>query len=261
MPIAITRQVSSRFNECEITHIDRSPINLNIARAQHQGYTQALKDVGCEVIELPAEEDMPDSVFVEDTAFILPEVAVITRPGADSRRPEAESISRALQPFRELLFIQAPGTVDGGDVLVLDKDIFVGMSTRSNQAALDQMNTLLKKFGYHAQAVELHDCLHLKSAVTRVDAKTLLINRNWVDADYFAKFDLIDIDISESFAANCLPVNGEIIFPAAFPKTRAKLEARGYKVRTVQVDELAKAEGAVTCCSLIIPDVTEAGLP
>lgn len=253
MAIAITRQVSPRFNECEITHIDRSPININIARAQHEGYIQALKEVGCDVIELPEDADLPDSVFVEDTAVILPEVAVITRPGADSRRPETESIIHALQSYRELLCIQEPGTVDGGDVLVLDKDICVGMSTRSNQAAVDQMNTFLEKFGYRAQGVEMHDCLHLKSAVTRVDARTLLINRHWVDPRHFAGFDLIDVDPSEPFAANCLPVNGEIIFPAAFPKTRAKLEARGYKVRTVQVDELAKAEGAVTCCSLIIP--------
>jgi dimethylargininase len=250
--IAIARQVSPCFNECEITHIDRSPIDINVARAQHEGYTQALKDVGCEVIELPAEADLPDSVFVEDTAVILPEVAVITRPGADSRRPETESILPALETYRELLFIQKPGTVDGGDVLVLDKDIFVGMSTRTNQAAVDQMNALLGEYGYHAQIVELHHCLHLKSAVTRVDAGTLLVNPNWVDVQHFAGFDLIDVHPSEPFAANCLPVNGEIIFPAEFPKTRAKLEARGYKVRTVQVDELAKAEGAVTCCSLII---------
>src|SRR5215216_3638597 len=252
MAIAITRQVSPRFNECEITHIDRSPININIARAQHQGYIQALKGVGCEVIELPEEVDLPDSVFVEDTAVILPEAAVITRPGADSRRPETEPIIRALRPYRELLFIQEPGTVDGGDVLVFNKDIFVGISTRSNQAAVDQINVLLEEFGYRAQGVEMHDCLHLKSAVTRVDAKRLLINRHWVDPQHFAEFDLIDVDPLEPFAANCLPVNGEVIFPEAFPKTRAKLEERGYKLRTVQVDELAKAEGAVTCCSLII---------
>src|SRR6185503_13905037 len=146
MAIAITRQVSPRFNECEITHIDRSPININIATAQHEGYVQALKDMECEVIELPAEPDLPDSVFVEDTALILPEAAVITRPGADLRRPETESIIRALRPFRELLFINEPGTVDGGDVLVLDKEIFVRMSTRSNQAAVDQINALIEKF-------------------------------------------------------------------------------------------------------------------
>jgi dimethylargininase len=253
MGIAITREVSPRFDECEITHIDRSPIDLHIAQAQHQGYVQTLKELGCEVIELPAEAHLPDSVFVEDTAFILAEVAVITRPGADSRKPETESIARSLQPYRELLFIREPATVDGGDVLVLNKDVFVGMSTRSNQVAVGQINTLLEKLGYRAQQVELRDCLHLKSAVTRVDAKTLLINPNWVATEQFPGFDLIEVDPAEPFAANCLPINGEIIFPAAFPKTRANLEARGYKIRTVQVDELAKAEGAVTCCSLIIP--------
>ena len=252
MAIAITREVSPRFDDCEITHIDRSPIDIEIARAQHREYTQALRDVGCEVIELPPEADLPDSVFVEDTAVILPEVAVITRPGAESRRPETESIIHPVGMYRELLFIQEPGTVDGGDVLVLEKDIFVGMSRRSNQAAVDQMNALLGKFGYQTQGVELHDCLHLKSAVTGVDAKTLLINPNWVDVHHFANFDLIEVDPAEPYAANCLRVNGGIIFPEAFPKTRAKLEARGYQVRTVPVDELAKAEGAVTCCSLII---------
>ena len=252
MPLAITRQVSRRFNECEITHIGRSPIDVEVARAQHREYVWALKDLGCELIELPEEAHLPDSVFVEDTAFILPEAAVITRPGADSRKPETESIVRALRPYRELLLIREPATVDGGDVLVLGRDIYVGLSTRSEQAAVDQMNGLLGKFGYYVQAVQLQDCLHLKSAVTQVDAKTLLINRSWVDTQHFPKFDLIEVDSSEPFAANCLPIDGVILFPAGFPRTRAKLEARGYKVRTVQVDELAKAEGAVTCCSLIL---------
>jgi dimethylargininase len=252
MTLAITRDVSPRFNECELTHIDRSPIDLKIAQAQHHAYIQALKELGCAVLELPAEPDLPDSVFVEDTAFILPEMAVITRPGADSRKPETESIIRALKPYCELVFITEPATVDGGDVLVLEKDIFVGMSTRSNQEAANQINELVGKYGYRAHSVEMHDCLHLKTAVTRVDAKTLLINRRWVDVEQFEGFDLIDVDSSEPFAANCLPVNGEIIFPTAFPKTRGRLESKGYKVKTVQVDELAKAEGAVSCCSLII---------
>jgi len=252
MTLAITRDVSPHFNECELTHIDRSPIDLKIAQAQHHAYIQALKELGCAVLELPAEPDLPDSVFVEDTAFILPEMAVITRPGADSRKPETESIIRALKPYRELVFITEPATVDGGDVLVLEKDIFVGMSTRSNQEAANQIIELVGKYGYRAHGVEMHDCLHLKTAVTRIDAKTLLINRRWVDVEQFEGFDLIDVDSSEPFAANCLPVKGEIIFPTAFPKTRGRLESKGYKVKTVQVDELAKAEGAVSCCSLII---------
>ena len=252
MVIAITREVSSRFNECEITHINRAPIDLNIARAQHHEYVQTLEKIGCQVIELPEERDLPDSVFVEDAAFILDEVAVITRPGADSRKPETESIIRALSPHLPLVHITAPATVDGGDVLVLGKNIYVGLSTRSNSAAIEQLQNLLGKFGYKVIGAEMTDCLHLKTAVTRVDDKTLLINKNWVSANYFAGYYLIEVDPSEPFAANCLPVNGQIIFPTAFPKTLAKLEARGYKICAVNVDELAKAEGAVTCCSLII---------
>ncbi len=254
MTIAITRDVSPRFNECEITHIDRTPIDLDVARVQHHGYVQTLKELGCAVLELPAEPDLPDSVFVEDTALVLPDVALLTRPGADSRKPETDSIARALTPYREIVRISAPATVDGGDVLVLGKNIFVGLSTRSNTTAIEQMNNLLGKYGYHVQGVELHDCLHLKSAVTRVDESTLLINRRWVDIEHFEGFDLIDIDPSEPYAANCLPVNGAIIYPTAFPRTRRILGERGYKVKAVQVNELAKAEGAVTCCSLIIAE-------
>jgi dimethylargininase len=254
MRLALTRDVSPRFNECEITHIHRRPIDVNVAGAQHHGYIWALKALGYAVLELPAERDLPDSVFVEDTAVVLPEVALITRPGAESRKPETESIAQALRPYRDLLVIKPPGSLDGGDVLVLGKDIFVGLSTRSNLDAVHQMNQLLGKHGYKTRGVEMHDCLHLKSAVTRVDNRTLLINRKWVDLENFAGFDLIDVDESEPFAANCLPLGDSILFPAAFPKTAAKLAARGYKIRSVVVDELAKAEGAVTCCSLIIED-------
>jgi dimethylargininase len=253
MVIAITREISPRLAECELTHIERTPIDLDVARAQHCTYVNALKELGCTLIELPAEADLPDSVFVEDTAFILPEVAVITRPGADSRKPEIESIIPALTPLIELVRVAEPATVDGGDVLVLGKKIFIGLSTRSNEEAVNQLNELLRGYGYSVTGVELYDCLHLKSAVTRVNDQSLLINKNWVDPGHFADFDLIEVDASEPHAANCLPIDGSIIFPTAFPKTRARLEERGYRVVAVDVSELAKAEGAVTCCSLIIP--------
>lgn len=252
MLLAVTRDVSPRFNECEITHIDRTPIDVGTAQAQHHAYVQALKELGCAVLELPAEPDLPDSVFVEDAAVILPDAALITNPGADSRKPETDSIARALAPYRELVYIRPPATVDGGDVLVLGRDIYVGKSTRSNTDAVAQMNHLLRRFGYQAHAVEMHDCLHLKTAVTCVDDKTLLINRNWVDVEHFKGYDLIEVDVSEPFAANCLPLNGSVIYPTAFPKTMKKLKDRGYNVKPVIVDELAKAEGAVTCCSLIV---------
>src|SRR5688572_20334133 len=253
MTLVITRAISPRFAECEITHIARTPIDLDRARLQHQSYVNALRKLGCDVVELPAEPDLPDSVFVEDTAFILPEVAVMTRPGADSRKPETESILQTLAPLIPLVCVQEPATVDGGDVLVLGKKIYIGLSTRSNQEVVDQLNELLSEYGYSVIGVELRDCLHLKSAVSRVDDKNLLINTNWVDTSYFEGFDLIEVDPSEPYAANCLPVGKSIIFPTAFPKTVAKLEERGYHVITLDVSELAKAEGAVTCCSLIIP--------
>lgn len=253
MTIAITRDVCPRFNECEITHIERTPIDVRAARVQHHEYVEALRILGCDVIELPAESDLPDSVFVEDTAFILPEAAVITRPGADSRKPETESIIHALSPHIKIIRVREPATIDGGDVLVLGKNIYVGLSTRSNQDAIDQLNDLLSEYGYTVTGVQMHDCLHLKTALTRVDDNTLLINPNWVDTHHFKNFNWIEVDPSEPFAANCLPVGDSIIYPTAFPETCAKLLAAGYHLTTVDVSELAKAEGAVTCCSLVLP--------
>jgi dimethylargininase len=252
MTVAITRQVSSRFNECEITHIDRTPIDLKTARDQHREYTRALAALGCEVIQLPQETDLPDSVFVEDAAFILPELAIITRPGADSRKPETDSVARALSPYRKLAHVAEPAAVDGGDVLVVGKNIYIGLSTRSNQDAIEQIQKILGEYEYKVTAVQMHDCLHLKTAVTRVDDSTLLVNKSWLDMHHFKDYEHIEVDASEPFAANCLPINGQIIFPTSFPNTRSKLEAHGYSIYPVTVDELAKAEGAVTCCSLIL---------
>ena len=252
MTIAITREISPRFADCELTHIERTPIDIDIARTQHRAYVETLRKLGCEVIELPAEPELPDSVFVEDTAIILPEVAVITRPGADSRKPETEAIIEVLTPLIRLVRVREPATIDGGDVLVLGKKMYIGLSTRSNQEAIDQLNEMLGEYGYSVIGVALHDCLHLKSAVTRVDDQTLLINQNWVDASCFKNLDLVEVDPSEPYAANCLPLNGSIIFPTSFPKTRLRLQESGYEVIVVDVSELAKAEGAVTCCSLII---------
>lgn len=251
MKIAITRHVSSRFNECELTHLARQPIDVGVARRQHHVYEQTLVSLGCQLVRLPELPELPDSVFVEDTAVVLPELALITRPGADSRRPEADSTADALHPYRNLLFIDAPATVDGGDVLVAGKQIFVGLSSRTNPAALEQMQHLLGNHGYQITAIEVKDCLHLKSAVTVVAPDTLLINPAWVDRSHFKDFEALEIDPSEPYAANGLPINGTVIFPRAFPETRARLEARGIKTASVDVSELAKAEGAVTCCSLI----------
>ena len=245
--IAITRDVSPSIARAELTHLERVPIDYERARAQHEQYRELLASLGCEVISLPADAAYPDCVFIEDTAVVLDDMAVITRPGAESRRGEITVVAEALARYRPLVHIEAPATLDGGDVLVLRDCIYVGCSSRSNEAAMEQLRALT---GREVIRVDVHGALHLKTAVTAVSDDTLLIQRDWVDAAPFAGFTLIDAE--EPFGANAVRIGETLIYPAAFTRTRAALEARGFDVRTVEADELAKAEGGVTCCSLLL---------
>jgi len=253
MCVAILREVSRQIGRCELTYQSRRPIDLALACKQHSQYRQTLAALGYTIRLLPEEPELPDSVFVEDTAVVLEELAIITRPGAGSRREETESVARVLEEYRRLARIQAPACLDGGDVLQIGKQLFVGLSRRSSPEAIRQIQALLGGHGYAVAGVPLRDCLHLKSAVTRVAADTILINRDWVDVRAFPEMERIDVDPSEPCAANALLVAGSVIFPAAFPATRRRLERRGLDVRAIDVSELAKAEGGVTCCSLIFP--------
>jgi dimethylargininase len=251
MLIAITRLVSPSIVSCELTHLERIPIDLALARRQHHAYEQTLRGLGVEVHSLPEEPHQPDSVFVEDAAIVLSECALLTRPGAVSRRPEVESIARALAPYRTLFTIQAPGRLDGGDVLTVGRTIFAGLSGRSNQSALNQMQAFLKPYGYTVKGVRVTGCLHLKSAVTQVGQGTLLVNPAWVDKDNFPNMQFIEVDPSEPAAANALMVGGTVLTQPAWPKTQGRLEAAGILPLLVDASELGKAEGALTCCSLI----------
>lgn len=251
MRIAITRQVSPTINQCELTHITREPIDYERACAQHKQYQNALRSLGMNVITLDAEANLPDSVFVEDVALVLDECAVMLNPGASSRRPEVASVEKALTPFREIFRIQPPGTVDGGDILTVGRTIYIGLSSRSTEDAIEQIRAILKPRNYQVQRVNVTGCLHLKSAVTQVSKDTLLINPEWVPKEAFPDMRFIEVDSSEPHAANAVLVDDTIIYPSSFPKTRAKLEQEGINLLIVDADELAKAEGAVTCCSLI----------
>jgi dimethylargininase len=251
MLTAITRQVSPAINRCELTHLERTPIDLDLAKLQHQAYEQALRGMGVKVLSLPEAPDLPDSVFVEDAAVVLDECAVITRPGAESRLPEIEPIAKALAPFRKLFTIQAPGTLDGGDVLTVGRTIFVGLSGRSNQAAAGQMQAFLKPYGYTIKSIRVIGCLHLKSAVTQVAGDTLLINPSWVEAANFPGMKIIETDPSEPYAANALMAGEWVIYQPVHPKTLERLVALGVHPVLVDESELSKAEGALTCCALI----------
>jgi dimethylargininase len=254
MPIAITRKVSPAITRCELTHLQREPIDVALAAEQHAAYERRLADLGCRVVSLPTEPELPDSVFVEDTAIVVDELAVVTRPGAASRRRETPAVARVLAEHRPVATIKAPGTLDGGDVLRLGRRLFVGLSGRSNRAGIEQLHTLLSSHGYTVEALPFTGCLHLKSAVTQVAPDAVLLNPAWVGAVAFEGLRHIEIDPTEPYAANALLVGDAVIYPVSCPRTAGRLERAGVRLVTVNVSELAKAEGAVTCCSLILRD-------
>jgi dimethylargininase len=251
MLIAITRDVSASLADCELSFVERDAIDIARAHAQHHAYRQALESLGCKVIALPAQDALPDAVFVEDVAIVLDEVAIMTRPGAPSRRDEGASVAEALRGHRALRTIEAPGTIDGGDVLRVGRRIYVGQSDRSNPEGIAQLAALVAEFGYSVRGVPTCDCLHLKSAVTQVADDTLLIQPDWVDRDFFDDYRLIEVDPGEEHAANALRIGTGVIHPACFPRTQARMRDAGINVVPVDLSELQKAEGATTCCSIV----------
>ena len=251
MLIAITRKVSSSLANCELSYIPRQPIDLEKARAQHKAYEDLLDRLGARVLSLPEERDLPDSMFVEDPAIVFDEVAAICPLGTEARRKETPSLAAALEPYRKLAYVKLPGTLEGGDVLRVGKKVFAGASKRSNPEGIRQMAVIAGKYGYELTAVPVTGCLHLKSAVTFLGRKTLLANRMWFESARLAGFEWIEVDPSEPQAGNALTIGETVVFPASFPKTRERIEARGFKVVSLDISELQKAESALTCSSLL----------
>lgn len=250
--IAFTRDVSPTIAHCELTHVARLPIDVGVARAQHRAYEALLASLGCEVRRVALAPEHPDAVFIEDTAVVLDEVAVITRPGTATRRDEVIAVADALAPLRPLSRIEWPATLDGGDVLVIGRVVYVGETGRTNADGITQLRAVLAPFGYAVQGVPVTGCLHLKTAVTAVDDTTVLLNPAWVDAAAFQAYRVLAVDEREPMAANVLRVGDELVYGASFPRTLERLHAAGFRPHTVDASELAKAEGAVTCCSLVL---------
>src|SRR5262245_35680246 len=195
--IAFTRDVSSSISRCELTHMTRAPIDFDRARTQHCAFEEALRSVGCEVRRLADLSELPDAVFVQDTAIVFDEIAIIARPGAESRRPETATVANALTNFRPLHFIESPGTLDGGDVVCAGRSVWVGQSGRTNADGIRQLKEQLTRFGYTFRGIPVTGCLHLQSAITPVADGVMLINRSWLDSREFGAIDFIEIDPSE----------------------------------------------------------------
>lgn len=257
MLTAITRQVSSSINDCELAFHQRQPIDVSKAIAQHTAYQDCLAELGVRIVSLPAEPDLPDAVFVEDPALVFDEVAIISVMGAPSRRPEAKSLADTLSRYRPIKFLASPATLDGGDVIRAGRLIFVGLSQRTNREGIAQLRGILRPYDYQVHSVEVRGCLHLKSACSYIGKDTILVNRGWIDAQPLHAFVLLDVPDEEPAAANALLINDVVVLSISFPKTRALLERRGFRVRAIDVSELQKAEAGVTCTSLIFNDNRE----
>jgi dimethylargininase len=251
MLIALTRAVSPAFAECELSYVPRQRIDITRAREQHRAYEQLLENLGVRVVSLPAEPDLPDSVFVEDPAIVLDELAVIFPLGTETRRPEADSLAKALAGYRKLAHIALPGTVEGGDVLRIGRKLFVGLSRRTNEEGIRQLTAILAPHGYEVVPVAVSGCLHLKSAVTHLGRNTLLANRAWFDSGLFAACDWVDVSPEEPHAANALTVGDAVVFPTSFRRTRERISEHGFRVIPLDISELQKAEAGLTCSSLL----------
>jgi dimethylargininase len=250
---AFTRKVSPRLAECQLTHLERVPIDASKAAQQHLAYERELANAGFTIERLPELRDDPDAVFVEDTALLLGEHAVITRPGAASRIGEINSTAAGLSGDFQLHRIES-GFLDGGDVLCIDRTLYVGLSSRTNASGINSLSELVASLGYHVVKAELRDCLHLKTGATfagrdGAGIPILIFNERSIDPRQFEGAEPVAVE--EPAAANCVRANDRLILPSGNPRTAERLRERGFLVVEVDVSELQKAEAGVTCMSLI----------
>lgn len=246
---AITRKPGMSY-PLGITTADLGVPDLELALKQHSNYIEALQTCGLEVIALHADEAFPDSCFVEDTAIVLDEAAIITRPGAPSRTDEIKAMHKVLRAYRRLEFIEPPGTLEGGDVLQVDRHFFVGLTARTNEDGAIQLGRLLEKYGYTFEMVPVGSVLHLKTAVNYIGHQTMLVGAEMLNHPSFKNYKLIPVADEDLYAANCLYINGHLIMPAGFDRVRQALQQAGYNPVMLEMSEFEKMDGGLTCLSL-----------
>jgi dimethylargininase len=246
---AITRIPCKEFPN-GLTGSDLGPPDLELALNQHLAYRNALSELGLELLELDSDVAHPDSTFVEDTAVVTPEVAVITRPGADSRLGEIESISTVLESLRPIERIVPDGRVDGGDVLQADDTFYIGISARTDSEGASQLSDILNAHGYDCHTVRIEGCLHLKSAVNYLGNNTMLVDDRYQDLSFLNRYKLVTVPEEESYAANSLLVNGVVLVPAGFPRTLRNIQNAGVEILILDTSEFMKMDGGLSCLSL-----------
>ena len=249
MLTAITRKPAQSVNDCELSFSEKQKVNYEVACEQHDSYEQILRELGCRVVTLPAKDEFPDSVFVEDTAVVFDEIAILCSPGAESRRGEVDSIESVLSEYRETARIRPPAFIDGGDVLTVGKTIFIGNSGRTNRAGFEAFSTIAGRFDYSSKRVKVDGVLHLKSAVSALDDETVLLNSDWLDVAHFKDFKILEV--REELAADHLRLGENLVASSSYPYTLQVVRDAGYHVTEVEISEFEKMEAAVTCMSLV----------
>ena len=249
--VAITHLPSPHIDRCELTHVARVPIDYPRALQQHANYQGMLKRLGVRVITLEMNRALPDSVFVEDTAVVLDEVAVLASMGAESRRAEPAGIAKELRRHREVIPIEWPATLDGGDVFRVGRILFAGVSARTNEAGTRALQEIVRRYGYEVRVVPVHGCLHLKSACTPLPDDSLIVNPDWLDPAALAGFDWVPIAREEPLAADVLSIGNVVCTASGCERTADLIRGKGFEVEAIDLSEFAKAEGAVTCLSLL----------
>jgi dimethylargininase len=250
--LAILRAVPPSITRCELSFVERAPIDYVRAVAQHAAYAALVGDLGVEVVELPADPALPDCCFVEDLAVVLDEIAILTMPGAASRRGERAAVEHELLRWRPVARVELPATLEGGDVLRLGRTLFVGLSRRTNAAGVARLRELAAPAGYRVVPVPVTGCLHLKSAVTALDEDRLLMNPAWLDVAPFDGIERIQVAPEEPGSANVLRVGGTVVAYPGFPRTLERIASTGVPLRTLDISEFLKAEAALTCKSLLL---------
>jgi dimethylargininase len=245
---AITREPGINFAD-GITSADTGSPDFEKAVEQHHSYCEALRACGIEVTLLEADRQYPDGCFVEDTAVIAEDLAVITRPGDPSRKGEVKQIARLLSSFKQIETIKAPGTLDGGDVMRVGSHFYIGLSGRTNKEGADQLSSLLERCGFTSSLIPVTRVLHLKTGITFIGKDTYITVAEF--EPFFSGSNIICLAPEERYAANTLLINGRLLIPKGYPKVREKIAASGYDTVEVEMSEFRKMDGGLTCLSLL----------
>jgi dimethylargininase len=252
--LAITHVPSPNMDQCVRTYIGHAPIDYDRAVRQHEAYCRLLRQCGADVRTLDVNRQLPDCAFVEDTAIVLDEVAVLCSMGHPARHAEPAGIEPELRKYREVQRVEAPATIEGGDVLRVGRTLLVGVTARTNPAGVSALQAVARRYGYTVVPVPVQQCLHFKSACTALPDQSLLVNPAWLDLPALRGFKLVSVPDEEPDAANVVVVGPGVIAAASHPRTAEVIRQLGFAVQTLDLSEFAKAEGCVTCLSLLFQE-------